>query len=62
MARGTDVPRWLYFVGAAAIFLMLAYAPGVLDGVSDRGSDVMIDGIENMQSTTTTSTTTTSVP
>lgn len=59
MAEETDVPRWLYAVGAAAIFIVLAAAPGLLDKASEPMSDHIVNGINEMQSTTTTSTTTT---
>lgn len=48
------VPAWLYLVGAAAILIVLVFLPGVLDWVSGLFSDQIVDGINEMQSTTTT--------
>ena len=54
-AKTDDVPAWLYLVGAVAILCVLIFAPGVLDWVSGLISDRMVDGINDMQTTTTTS-------
>jgi hypothetical protein len=54
--KAGDVPAWLYLLGAAVIFGVVMFAPGVLDWISDLISDRMVGGINDMQNTTTTTT------
>ena len=56
VATKQDVPGWIYLIGAGVIFIVLMFFPGVIDWASGLISDHMVDGINDMQNTTTTTT------